>query len=145
VETLGLRGAKRIRELLASQADSRGSRELARLKSDVRSATLDDFRTGAGSLTLRTLFTELGFQSKIPPNSAARAVEERTTGWIETREPISRPDAAGRSRIAIELVEGEGSAWTAWRSLRGGGVHHLSADPPSDLPVAWLGASQSGF
>jgi DNA polymerase I len=113
VEALGLRGAKRIRELLASQADSaRQSRELARLKSDVPlEVTLDDFRMQAPDyLTLRTLFTELGFQSKIPLVAPREPSKSGTTGWIETRAELAlfAQTLAGRSRIAIELVEGEG-------------------------------------
>src|SRR5262249_23954308 len=72
--------------------------------------TLDDFRMQAPDyLTLRTLFTELGFQSKIPLVTPREPSKSGTTGWIESRAELHlfAQTPAERSRIAIELVEGE--------------------------------------
>ena len=83
---LKIRGAKRVRELLESQADSaRLSRELARLKNDVPlELTLDDLRLQAPDfLRLRTLFIELGFESKLP--LVAPPEPEWRTGGSELR------------------------------------------------------------
>jgi DNA polymerase-1 len=113
VEAIGLRGAKRIHDLLAGQAESaRQSRELALLKSDVAiEVTLDDFRMQAPDYPkLRRLFTELGFQSKIPLVAPRERSKSGTTGWIETRADLDlfTETLIGRDRVAIEFVEGEG-------------------------------------
>jgi DNA polymerase I len=110
VENLGLRGAKRVRELLESQAESaRTSRELARLKTDVPvEVTLDDLRMQAPDyVSLRTLFTELGFQSKIPLVAPREPTKSGTTGWIESKAELAlfEKTLATKQRIAIESVE----------------------------------------
>jgi len=110
VENLGLRGAKRVRELLESQADSaRTSRELARLKTDVPvEVTLDDLRMQAPDyVSLRALFTELGFQSKIPLVAPREPTKSGTTGWIETKVELGLFEKAlvTKRRIALESVE----------------------------------------
>src|SRR5256714_729245 len=111
VDTLKIRGAKRIRELLEQGAETaRLSRELARLKSDVSlEVTLDDLRMQAPDyLTLRTLFTELGFQSKIPLVAPREPTKSGTTGWIESlaEHELFAKTLAGKRRIAIEPIEG---------------------------------------
>jgi DNA polymerase-1 len=118
VENVGLRGAKRIRELLESQADSaRTSRELARLKTDVPvEVTLDDLRMQAPDyVSLRALFTELGFQSKIPLVAPREPTKSGTTGWIETKAELAlfEKTLATKRRIALESIE------TKDRSLQG--------------------------
>ncbi len=110
VEKLDLRGAKRIRELLESQAESaRTSRELARLKTDVPvEVTLDDLRIQAPDyVSLRTLFTELGFQSKIPLVAPREPTKSGTTGWIETKAELAlfEKTLATKRRIALESIE----------------------------------------
>ncbi len=108
IETLGLRGAKRVRDLLEKGADqARMSRELARLKSDVPlEITLDDLRLQAPDYTtLRALFTDLGFQSLIPLVAPREATKSGTTAWIESREELA---TLGKSlalcpRIVVEL------------------------------------------
>jgi DNA polymerase-1 len=112
VEKLGLRGAKRIRELLESQAESaRTSRELARLKTDVPiEVTLDDLRMQAPDyMALRSLFTELGFQSKIPLVAPREPTKSGTTGWIETRGELALFEKilATKPRIALEPIESD--------------------------------------
>jgi DNA polymerase I len=110
VEKLDLRGAKRVRELLESQAESaRTSRELARLKTDVPvEVTLDDLRIQAPDyVSLRTLFTELGFQSKIPLVAPREPTKSGTTGWIETKAELAlfEKTLATKRRIALESIE----------------------------------------
>ena len=110
VENLGLRGAKRVRELLESQAESaRTSRELARLKTDVPvEVTLDDLRMQAPDyVSLRALFTELGFQSKIPLVAPREPTKSGTTGWIETKAELALFEKilATKGRIALESIE----------------------------------------
>jgi DNA polymerase-1 len=112
VEKLGLRGAKRVRELLESQAESaRMSRELARLKTDVPiEVTLDDLRMQAPDyVALRNLFTELGFQSKIPLVAPREPTKSGTTGWIETRHELTlfEKTLAMKPRIALEPIESD--------------------------------------
>jgi DNA polymerase I len=148
VETLKIRGAKRIRELLERDAETaRLSRELARLKSDVPlEVTLDDLRMQAPDyLTLRTLFTELGFQSKIPLVAPREPTKSGTTGWIESLAELElfAKTLAGKRRIAIEPIEGEGrlrclavapDESEAYVITLGGEIR------PSDL-APWLGSA----
>jgi len=113
VETLKLRGAKRIRELLEGNAETaRQSRELARLKTDVSlDMTLDDLRMQAPDyLTLRTLFTELGFQSKIPLVAPREPTKSGTTGWIESRAELElfAKSLEGKERVSLEPIESGG-------------------------------------
>jgi DNA polymerase I len=111
VETLKIRGAKRIREMLEQSAETaRVSRDLARLKSDVPlEITLDDLRMQAPDyLTLRALFTELGFQSKIPLVAPREPSKSGTTGWIETKAELElfAKTLGGKRRIALEPIQG---------------------------------------
>lgn len=113
VEKLGLRGAKRVRELLESQAESaRVSRELARLKTDVPvEVTLDDLRMQAPDyLELRSLFTELGFQSKISLVAPREPAKSGTTGWVESQGDLAvfAKTLAAKGRIVIEPIEDNG-------------------------------------
>jgi DNA polymerase-1 len=112
VEALKIRGAKRIRELLERHADSaRMSRDLARLKSDVPlEVTLDDLRMQAPDYPrLRSLFTELGFQSLLPLVAPREPSKSGTTAWVETRSDLDlfTKSLAGQSRIAVEPLEVE--------------------------------------
>jgi DNA polymerase I len=112
VETLRIRGAKRIRQLLERDADSaRLSRELARLKSDLPlEVTLDDLRVQAPDYPrLRALFAELGFQSLIPLVVPREPSKSGTTAWVETRSDLDlfTQSLAGRPRLAVEPLEGE--------------------------------------
>jgi DNA polymerase-1 len=152
VENLGLRGAKRVRELLESQAESaRTSRELARLKTDVPvEVTLDDLRMQAPDyVSLRALFTELGFQSKIPLVAPREATKSGTTGWIETKAELAlfAKTLATKRRIALESIE------TKDRSLQGLAVATEESEAyvitlggeirAADL-APWLGSAEIG-
>ncbi len=110
VETMKLRGAKRVRELLEANVEAaRRSRELARLKTDVPlEVTLDDLRLQAPDyLELRELFIELGFQSKIPLIAPREPSKSGTTSWIETKEELDLfvRSLAGKPRVALEPIE----------------------------------------
>ncbi len=100
VEKLGLRGAKRVRELLEGQAESaRTSRELARPKPDVPiDVTLDDL-AHAGSRLRRC-------SAACSPSSAS----SRRSRWSRR---ASRPRAARRagSRPRAELDAVRASRW----------------------------------
>ncbi len=111
VEGMGLRGARRIRESLAREADqAKMSRELARLRCDVAvEVTLDDLRLQSPDYAaLRPLFAELGFQSLLGQVAPRAPTKSGTTGWVEDRvglETLLR-SLANVERIALEPVVG---------------------------------------
>jgi len=114
LETLKIRGAKRVRELLEGQAESaRLSRELARLKSDVPlELTLDDLRLQAPDfLRLRALFMELGFESKLPLVAPPEPAKSGPTGWAETPADLEvvNQSLEGKARISLEPIEDKGT------------------------------------
>jgi DNA polymerase I len=148
VETMKLRGAKRIRELLEAAAETaRVSRELARLKADVPlEITLDDLRMQAPDyLVLRALFTELGFQSKIPLVAPREPTKSGTTGWIESRAELELfvRTLEAKSRISVEPIEADGRLRCLSVAPNDGEAYVISVGGEiraADL-APWLGSS----
>jgi DNA polymerase-1 len=130
VESLNLRGAKRIASLLWENREmARLSRDLARARRDVPlSCTLEDLKTAEPDRdALRTLFSQLGFHSLLrqltdsaPPidveASIARSAEEvsarfdraRAAGWVSLAtiaEPRAGPTAPARE-VVLSIAEG---------------------------------------
>ncbi|MGH7856449.1 MAG: 5'-3' exonuclease H3TH domain-containing protein, partial [Candidatus Binatia bacterium] len=114
IETMGLRGAKRVREALARDAEkARLSRELASLHRDVPlEVRLDDLQVRTLDFAqLRPLFFELGFRNLLnllAEIASRESTKSGTTGWVDDRRTLEAllRNLEERERISLEPVIG---------------------------------------